>query len=82
MANTISSKTKPMKNVVLMFACASPGIGKEIRDQVRIAGVAAAVTAAIASAAALPAFAGSVSQAATSGDWSVNTGRGASMLMM
>ena len=56
--------------------------GAEIRhrdptsSQVRIAGVPAAVTAAIASAAALPAFAGSASQAKTSGDVSTKSGMG------
>ena len=70
-----------MKNVALRLAVANPGIGKEVSDQERIAGVAVAVTAASASAEALPTLAGSASQARTSGDWSVKIGTGASMLM-
>jgi hypothetical protein len=80
MAKTISMMKAPMKNATFSETAGKNGKSKLTSDQDCRAGVLAAVTAAIASAAVLPAFAGSPSHATTCGDWSVKTGIGAMAL--
>src|SRR5262245_48269404 len=77
MAKTMSMMTAPMKNMALIDTAGNNGGLKLNSDHEWTAGMALAVTAAIASAASLPALAGSASQLTTSGDCSLNTGTGA-----